>query len=112
MTESVPGPVTDNLCGDQSCALPSTDAKVVLRGLTKAQRMYVRDGSIHGDCAMRTTRALVAKGLFGLVIDSPNGQCGFMRLTPLGNAVQAALADAARSASPRQLVQPIREDQP
>jgi hypothetical protein len=41
---------------------------------------------------MRTVRSLRDKGLFHLVIDSPNGQCGFMHLTPLGEAVRAALS--------------------
>lgn len=65
--------------------------KGLVRSLTPAQRMYVRDASIHGDCNMVTVRALKRKGLFHLVISSPNGQCGFMRLTPLGEAVRAAL---------------------
>lgn len=64
------------------------DAK---RGLTRVQRRFVRDGSIHGDCTMTTVRALKRKGLFSLVISSPNGQCGFMELTPLGQAVRATL---------------------
>jgi uncharacterized protein YjhX (UPF0386 family) len=63
----------------------------VIGGLTKVQRMYVVDGCIHGDCQMVTVRALKRKGLFHLVIDSPNGEAGFMRLTSLGEAVQANL---------------------
>lgn len=66
-------------------------ASAIARGLTKPQRKFVADGSIHGDCAMVTVRALQAKGLFCLVIDSPNGRCGFMRLTPLGEIVRAWL---------------------
>ena len=65
--------------------------KETIRGLTPAQRMYVKDGCIHGDCTMQTMRALKRKGLFELVISSSNGQCGFMELTPLGKAVQSAL---------------------
>lgn len=67
------------------------DIKAAKRGLTQAQRMYVQDGCIHGDRTMQTVRALKLKGLFELVISSPNGQCGFMELTPLGKAVQSAL---------------------
>jgi hypothetical protein len=40
---------------------------------------------------MQTVRKLKAKGMFHLVINSPNGQCGFMELTQLGKAVQAQL---------------------
>jgi hypothetical protein len=36
-------------------------------------------------------RALVRKGIMYHHIDSPNGQCGPMRLTPYGIAVQAAV---------------------
>ena len=50
--------------------------------------MYVKDGCIHGDCSMTTARALMRKGLFSLEIDSPNGQWGFLRLTPLGREAQ------------------------
>jgi len=66
--------------------------KSAIRGLTKVQRMYVQDGCIHGDCTMRTVRALRNKGLFELVITSPNGQCGTMELTELGRSVRAAIA--------------------
>lgn len=63
-----------------------------MASLTKAQRMYVMDGCIHGDCTMATMRALVRKGLFHIVIDSPNRQWGFMKLTPLGVETRAVLA--------------------
>lgn len=43
---------------------------------------------------MTTVRALRRKGLFDLVIDSPDGQCGFMQLTPLGQQTRAALIQA------------------
>ena len=66
-------------------------SRELARSLTKVQRRYVADGCIHGDCSMQTTRALMQKGLFHLVIDSPNGQWGFLRLTDLGVAVQAIL---------------------
>lgn len=70
---------------------------MVKRRLTRAQRLYVKDGAIHGGCTMATVRVLRAKRLFELVIDSPNGQCGFMRLTALGEAVRAALIAAPAS---------------
>lgn len=66
-------------------------AREAMKTLTRAQRMYVRDGSIHGDCTMRTVRGLQAKGMFYLKISSPNGQCGFMELTDLGREVQTSL---------------------
>jgi len=72
---------------------PNPEAIARLRtGLTKVQRKYVTDGCINGDPAMVTVRALKCKGLFYLKIDSPNGQCGFMELTPLGHAVRASLS--------------------
>lgn len=83
---------------DHSLAPGQAEPSAVWRSLTRAQRMYVRDGSIHGDCTMATVRALRSKGLFELVIDSPNGRCGFMRLTSLGGAVRdSALAAADTS---------------
>lgn len=66
-----------------------------LRGLTRAQRTYVKDGCIHGDCTMTTIRALQRKALFYLKITSPNGRCGFMALTPLGETVQRILKERA-----------------
>jgi DNA-binding MarR family transcriptional regulator len=80
--------------------------RAVVRGLTKPQRTLVKDGCIHGDFTMTTVRALQRKGLFSLVIDSPNGRCGFMRLTPLGQAVRAAMSEPPKSA---QLKQDVRE---
>lgn len=70
-------------------------AEEAVRSLTRTQRKFVKAGCIHGDFRMTTVRALEQKGLFHLVIDSPNGQCGFMRLTPHGEAVQAALQPKA-----------------
>lgn len=67
-----------------------------VRKLTKVQRECVRLGAISGDFTMNTVHALRGKGLFHLVISSPNGQCGFMHLTPFGEAVRAELAGAAR----------------
>jgi hypothetical protein len=69
----------------------SEDIKAVKRSLTPAQRRHVKNGCISGDFTMTTVRHLEAKGLFELVISSPNGRAGFMELTPLGKAVQAAL---------------------
>ncbi len=65
----------------------------IVRGLTKAQREAVKDGYI-GDQSIMTVRALREKGLFELVIDSPNGRAGFMHLTAPGLRVRAALKEA------------------
>ena len=62
-----------------------------LRGLTRAERQYVSDGCIHGDTRPATIRSLQHKGMFYLKITSPNGQCGFMELTPLGVNVRAEI---------------------
>lgn len=71
----------------------SPEVTAARRGLTRAQRRHVERGCISGDFRMQTVRALKAKGLMHLVIDSPNGQCGFMHLTPLGKAVQAIMLE-------------------
>jgi hypothetical protein len=77
---------------------PSPDAPSgILKTLTKTQRKYVSDGALHGDVTMATISVLRRKGLFQLVIDSPNGRCGMMHITPLGKAVQKIIKD--RSAS-------------
>lgn len=68
-----------------------------LSGLTRTQKRYVMDGSIHGDPTMATIRALKAKALFYLKIDSPNGRAGFMVLTPLGETVRRILKDRAEA---------------
>lgn len=65
--------------------------KAAVRGLTKVERQYVRDGSCHGDIRMQTIRSLQHKGMFYLKITSPNGRCGHMALTPLGLNAQALL---------------------
>lgn len=72
------------------------DVRFAVANLTRTQRHYVRAGAIHGDCTMQMVETLRRKGLFHLVIDSPNGQCGFMRLTPLGDAVSAVLKAKAQ----------------
>lgn len=64
----------------------------IVKALSPLQAEIVRRGCVSGDFTMATVRALKRKGLFELVIDSPNRQCGFMRLTPLGIEVQSALA--------------------
>lgn len=71
--------------------------KAALRGLTRTQKQYVIAGCFHGDVTMATIRALKAKSLFYLHPTSPNGRCGPMRLTPLGETVQGILK--ARAAS-------------
>lgn len=65
--------------------------RALIKSLTPLQRKLVADGCIHGDFTMATVRALKRKGLFSLVITSPNGQCGHMELTPLGQQVRAVL---------------------
>jgi hypothetical protein len=77
------------------------NVQMIARGLTTVQRRYILAGAIHGDCAVATVRALKRKGLFRLVIDSPNGHCGFMRLTPLGEAVREMLQSAAAHGTAR-----------
>lgn len=69
------------------------------KGLTKAERVHVLNGCISGDFRMSTVRSLESKAMFYLKIDSPNGRCGFMTLTPLGENVQALLK--SRQASRR-----------
>lgn len=79
----------------QAGSIPTEQAvRSAAKALTPKQRGFVKAGCIHGDFTMRTVYALRDKGLFHLVIDSPNGRCGFMRLTPLGEAVQAAIQSA------------------
>ena len=63
----------------------------VVKSLSPIQAEIVKRGCFSGDFTMATVRALKRKGLFHLVISSPNGQCGFMELTPLGAEVRAAL---------------------
>lgn len=79
-------------------AAPLTKERIkqVVRDLTRAERTLVHDGCIHGDFRMSTVRNLKRKGLFYLKITSPNGQCGFMELTPLGLDAQALIKARAR----------------
>ena len=74
-----------------SMELNHAEFQSLIRGLTKAQRYHVKRGCISGDFTMNTVNALKRKGLFHLVISSPNGQCGFMELTVLGEHAQAYL---------------------
>lgn len=62
------------------------------RSLTKAERRHVMAG-YNGDCSMPVLRSLRHKAIFYLKITSPNGRCGHMVLTPLGENVRALLAD-------------------
>jgi hypothetical protein len=78
----------------------SVDPSKIARSLTKAQRYHIERGCISGDFSMSTVRALKANGLMYLHIDSPNGRCGFMRMTPLGEAVQSALKAEFQMESP------------
>jgi len=61
-----------------------------LRGLTRAERRHVEAGYV-GDVRPATLRSLCNKAMFFLHIDSPNGRCGFMKLTPLGESVRETL---------------------
>ena len=56
----------------------------------------VEIGAVTGDFSMKTVRALKNMGVMHLVITSPNGQWGFMRLTPFGEAIQTILKDRKR----------------
>lgn len=67
-----------------------------LRGLTRAERGHVAAGYI-GSAMPSMIRRLQYKGMFYLHIDSPNGMCGTMKLTPLGKNVHAMLT--ARTAA-------------
>ena len=78
----------------EQAGIPALAVREAIRRLTPVQRAYTKTGAIHGDFTMATVKALEAKGIFHLVIDSPNGQCGFMRLTSLGEAVKTALKSA------------------
>ena len=60
--------------------------------LSPAQRNAVRRGGID-DESMATVNALMRKGLMYLRIDSPDGRCGFMELTTLGQSVAAYLKE-------------------
>lgn len=66
------------------------------RNLTRAERKFVERGCIFGDFSMQTISNLQGKGLMYLHIDSPNGRAGFMRLTPLGESVQALIKSRKR----------------
>ena len=67
------------------------DLDEVIAGMSEAQRDEVMRGAASGNYPISVTRALVRKGLQELVIDSPNGRCGFMRNTEAGEAVRARL---------------------
>jgi len=69
-----------------------------LRSLTKAERRYVEAGYI-GDVTPGVLRSLREKAMFYLQIDSPNGRCGSMRLTPLGVNVRALILARATGAT-------------
>lgn len=69
--------------------------RAAMRGLTPVQRKFVLAGCFHGDFTMTTVRALKSRGLFYHKITSPNGQCGPMVLTPLGETVKAILGERA-----------------
>lgn len=62
--------------------------KAAVRGLTRTERRIVGEGYIR-DARMDTVRNLKRKGMFYHHIDSPNGHCGPMLLTPLGQNARA-----------------------
>jgi hypothetical protein len=64
----------------------------IAAALSIAQRDAVCRGGI-GNHGITTVRALKRKGLMYLHIDSPNGRCGTMELTPLGQQVRAILKE-------------------
>ena len=61
-----------------------------LRGLTRAERRHVEAGYV-GEATSATIRSLQCKAMFFLFIDSPNGRCGFLKLTPLGENVRKTI---------------------
>lgn len=63
----------------------------IAKALSPVQAEIVRRGCFSGDFTMATVNALKRKGLFELVISSPNGRCGFMELTDLGKQVRQHL---------------------
>ena len=64
-----------------------SDLLALAKSLTPVQKRAVADGYI-GDQGMATIKSLLRKDLYHLVIDSPNGRYGFMRLTERGDAVR------------------------
>ena len=64
-----------------------------MRGLTKVQKAAIIAGHFR-DESMATVLALKRRHLFYHKIDSPNGRCGPMVLTPLGVTVQTLLKPA------------------
>lgn len=68
--------------------------RAALSGLTRGERKHVAAGYV-GDCTAATLRNLRNKAMFYLKIDSPNGRCGLMVLTPLGVNVRALLNERA-----------------
>lgn len=81
---------------------PTTSADALERlatRLTPNQRYHVERGCISGDFTMATVESLRRKGLMELVVDSPNGKCGFMELTETGRGVQSILRARAKEAS-------------
>ena len=75
-----------------------TDPQIaeIARSLSPAQRRAIRRGGI-GDETMATVNALMRRGLMYLRIDSPDGRCGFMELTDLGQSVAAYLKEQSNA---------------
>lgn len=76
-----------------------TDVAAIAKGLTKAQRYWVKEGSAHGDISMRMVRTLISKGLWHIHVDSPNGRYGVAVNTPIGLAVRSHLTEQGVTAS-------------
>lgn len=87
------GPTGASIPGGEGVAgqLQSARVRAAIRGLTPVQKRHVMNGTFSGDFTMATVRVLNRKGLFYHKTTSPNGQCGPMALTPLGEAVRAVL---------------------
>jgi hypothetical protein len=85
---------------DAAHSKSETDAvAAIARGLSKAQRYWVKEGSAHGDISMRMVRTLISKGLWYIRTDSPDGRYGVAVSTDLGASVRAFLATEGVTAS-------------
>jgi tRNA A37 threonylcarbamoyladenosine dehydratase len=78
-----------------AASLTKAQAQSIARSLSIVQRDAVCRGGI-GDHGITTVRALMRKGVMYLHIDSPNGRCGTMKLTSLGQQVRAILMETDR----------------
>ena len=79
-----------------TCQFAPQYVRDAMRGLTAVQKYHILNGCFSGDFSMATVRALKAKAIFYHKITSPNGRCGPMRLTPLGESVCEILKASIR----------------